>query len=158
MPATGSSRRALLRGSALAAIAGAAGFAVARRTDAADKSSAMTAANAYGVPMAANAYGTPAMDQGVALGSAGEVPAGGGVVLRKNDVVLTKDQQGTVRAFSAICPHSGCTVAKVEQGLIACPCHGSRFDARTGAVVSGPAEEGLGEVPVEVRDGTVFTA
>jgi Rieske Fe-S protein len=45
----------------------------------------------------------------------------------------------------------------VENGAISCPCHGSRFDAATGAAVQGPATRPLGEVAVVVRDGNVFT-
>jgi thiosulfate dehydrogenase [quinone] large subunit len=47
-------------------------------------------------------------------------------------------------AFDAICPHAGCTVAyQPSVRLIACPCHGSEFNAKTGAVLRGPATYGL---------------
>jgi Rieske Fe-S protein len=61
-----------------------------------------------------------------------------------------------VRAFSATCPHQGCPVSTVANGTIDCPCHGSRFDAKTGAVVAGPAPRGLTPVAVVVRDGGVY--
>jgi Rieske Fe-S protein len=75
------------------------------------------------------------------------------VVLTGPRVVVTRD--GDIRAFSAVCTHQGCTVATVADGVISCPCHGSRFDAATGAVVGGPATRPLPVVPVEVRDGVV---
>ncbi len=45
---------------------------------------------------------------------------------------------GVVSAHSAICTHQGCTVG--ESGTrLACPCHGSVYNAQTGAVINGPA-------------------
>jgi Rieske Fe-S protein len=69
--------------------------------------------------------------------------------------VLTREDK--VRGFSAICTHQGCTVASVSGGTINCACHGSKFDAKTGEVVNGPAQLPLEPVDVEERDGAVFT-
>jgi thiosulfate dehydrogenase [quinone] large subunit len=55
-------------------------------------------------------------------------------------------------AFDAVCPHAGCTVAYVRSAkLIACPCHGSEFDAETGALIQGPATRGL--TPISIIKG-----
>jgi Rieske Fe-S protein len=78
------------------------------------------------------------------------------VVLADQNVVVTLGSDSTVHAFSATCTHQGCTVSAVRDGVITCPCHGSRFDARTGAVVTGPAPRALPPVPVVVRDGAVY--
>jgi thiosulfate dehydrogenase [quinone] large subunit len=60
---------------------------------------------------------------------------------------------GTFVAFDAICPHAGCTVAyKSASNIIACPCHGSEFSPRTGAVITGPATSGL--TPITVIKGS----
>lgn len=156
MAAAELSRRSVARGALLAVAAGASGFAVARRSDAA-KAVAPTAADPYGAPAAANAYGAaPARTKGVALAPLDKVAPGGGLVLGKRGVVLTRDTAGKVRGFSALCTHQGCSVTSVAAGAITCPCHGSRFNATTGAVVAGPATRGLRPVPVAVRDGTVF--
>ncbi len=53
----------------------------------------------------------------------------------------------SVAAFSAVCPHLGCSVESRGDGF-ACPCHGSSFDSR-GRVLGGPAPRGLD--PLEVR-------
>ncbi len=46
-------------------------------------------------------------------------------------------------ALTAICTHLGCLTAwKPELGIIACPCHGSKFN-RDGAVIAGPAPRPL---------------
>jgi Rieske Fe-S protein len=36
-----------------------------------------------------------------------------------------------------------------------CPCHGSRFNIETGAVLNGPASAPLAKIPVTVSDGKV---
>jgi Rieske Fe-S protein len=84
------------------------------------------------------------------------VPAGGGIVVGKEAVVLTRTASGDVHAFSAVCTHQGCTVDRVAAGTIDCPCHGSRFDANTGAVRAGPASRPLPAVAVQVRDGGIY--
>jgi len=136
------SRRSVLRGCALATLGGVAGFVVARRSDEADATSPTAAANGYGPK-------TKTDDNALAAVSA--VPTGGGVVIGKAGVVVTKADDGTIHAFSSTCTHQGCTVSSVTGGAIICPCHGSRFDAGTGAVLQGPATRPLPTVPVTVE-------
>ena len=46
-------------------------------------------------------------------------------------------------SLSAVCTHLGCLTAwKPELGIIACPCHGSKFE-RTGQKIEGPAPRPL---------------
>jgi len=46
-------------------------------------------------------------------------------------------------AMGSTCTHLGCqTVWNGDQGIIACPCHGSKFTSR-GAKIEGPAPRGL---------------
>ena len=50
---------------------------------------------------------------------------------------------GGVYALSAVCTHLGCiTRFRSDERVIACPCHGSRFDLQ-GNVVHGPAPQPL---------------
>jgi 3-phenylpropionate/trans-cinnamate dioxygenase ferredoxin component len=46
-------------------------------------------------------------------------------------------------AFDETCTHEGCSLStgKLEGTTVTCPCHGSRFDVASGAVVRGPATE-----------------
>lgn len=71
--------------------------------------------------------------------------------------VVARPSTSTTACFSAICTHEGCTVAPHGRQLD-CPCHGSRFDAMTGAVVNGPASRPLPRIDVRVEGGDVVTA
>ena len=57
-----------------------------------------------------------------------------------------------------MCPHAGCTVGyDAAQKVIACPCHGSQFNAATGAVEVGPAATGLKKLAVaEESNGQLY--
>lgn len=77
-----------------------------------------------------------------------DIPVGGGKVLADKNFVVTQPVAGTFLAFVKICPHGGCSVSSVDGNGILCNCHGSRFDAKTGAVVNGPAKSGLGKATV----------
>ena len=66
--------------------------------------------------------------------------------------LVIQQTAGDFVAFDAVCPHAGCTVAYQRSArIIACPCHGSEFDARTGDVIRGPATTGL--TPITVIKG-----
>lgn len=71
-------------------------------------------------------------------------------------VVLGRTEDGWV-AFDDRCPHRGGSLADGAMicGTVQCPWHGSQFDARTGAVRAGPAEEGIRTYRVEEDGGEV---
>lgn len=71
--------------------------------------------------------------------------------------VVARPTAGSAVCFSAICTHEGCTVLRSGNRLD-CPCHGSVFDALTGAVLNGPAAEPLPRIPVRVTGGKVVLA
>ena len=87
---------------------------------------------------------TPSKVSGYLVGLLSELTDG------QSKVVSAKDLTGQLKfvalylsgdvviAHSAICTHQGCTVGDSGKQL-ACPCHGSVFNAQTGAVVHGPA-------------------
>jgi 3-phenylpropionate/trans-cinnamate dioxygenase ferredoxin component len=50
------------------------------------------------------------------------------------------------------CPLSG---GLLTQTTLMCQCHGSRFDVTTGAVIDGPATEGLHVYEVQEVDGSI---
>jgi Rieske Fe-S protein len=90
-----------------------------------------------------------------ALAAVADIPVGGGKVFAKEKVVVTQPTAGDIKAFSAVCTHQGCTVAQVADGLIACPCHGSKFKVADGSVANGPATKPLATAKVTVADGKI---
>jgi Rieske Fe-S protein len=88
-----------------------------------------------------------------------EVPVGEAVEATDADggkVLVARLSESEVVAFSAVCPHQGCTVAPDGEQL-ACPCHGSQFEL-DGSLKRGPAEKGLTPYEIEVVDGQVLPA
>jgi Rieske Fe-S protein len=64
-----------------------------------------------------------------------------------SEVIVNRSAGGAVRAFAARCTHLGCRLERVVDGVIVCPCHGSRFHA-DGRVAVGPAARPLTELRV----------
>ena len=91
---------------------------------------------------------------GTKLGPASDVPVGGGTVFESLEVVVTQPTPGRFVGLTAVCTHTGCIVDKVVDGLIECPCHGSRYRL-DGTVASGPAPRALPARPVTVVDGSI---
>jgi thiosulfate dehydrogenase [quinone] large subunit len=99
---------------------------------------------------------TAAPPAGTDVGPASSVPVGGSASFtdpKSGDPALVIQQPaGRFTAFDAVCPHAGCTVGYVASArIIACPCHGSEFDAATGGVLRGPASSGL--TPIKIVEG-----
>lgn len=99
---------------------------------------------------------TNQLQHGVELAKLGDIPVGDSILVKVegSEVLLAQPRAGTPVAFSAICPHRGCVVAAAG-ATFHCPCHGSRFDAATGAVLNGPATRALTEIKVAVEGNSV---
>ncbi|AOR37447.1 FeS-binding protein [Streptomyces fodineus] len=130
------SRRTVLRGAAVAPVAGL-GLA------------------ACSVPgQGGSAASTPTAQ--VDLGADSEVSKGGAKLYRDHNVVVSRDGSGALKAYSTICTHAGCPINKLQGTTLICPCHGSQFDAVTGKVVQSPATEPLAELPVKTTNGRII--
>ena len=102
------------------------------------------------------------VEQGSAIAQESDVEQGSAVEFTDEEsgqpAVLVHLESGDFVAYSAVCTHRGCTVG-YKDGQLACPCHGSVFDPANGAaVVNGPANQPLPEIPVEVQNGQVVRA
>jgi thiosulfate dehydrogenase [quinone] large subunit len=98
----------------------------------------------------------PTPPSGTAIGPATGVPLGGSAAFTDpstgDPALVIHQTAGDFVAFDAICPHQGCTVAyQPSSRIIACPCHGSEFDAKNGNVIRGPAATGL--TPIRITSG-----
>jgi thiosulfate dehydrogenase [quinone] large subunit len=125
-------------------------------TAAPSSTSSSPAATASGSDTATAAPGqTP---PGKAIGAASKVPVGQAASFTDpssgDPSLVIQPKAGTFVAFDAVCPHAGCTVGyNAAQKVIACPCHGSQFNASTGAVEVGPATRGLKKLTVAEGSG-----
>ncbi|MFE9672660.1 Rieske (2Fe-2S) protein [Streptomyces sp. NPDC006259] len=137
MPASQSAtRRTVLRGAALAPVAGLGSAAC----------SATGGTTAPATPTAP-----------VELGADGEVAKGGARLYRDHNVVVGRSASGELKAYSTICTHAGCPINKLDGTTLVCPCHGSEFDATTGEVLREPATVPLHELPVRTENGKIVS-
>ena len=100
----------------------------------------------------------PAPSKGAPLVATTDVPVAGGVILKDQKIVVTQPEQGTFKAFSAVCTHQGCVVGKVSDNEIECTCHGSKYSTEDGSVINGPAQEPLAAIQVKVKGNEVVKA
>ncbi len=93
------------------------------------------------------------------LGSASGLPSGQAAYYHDpfngGPDILVRGSNGALSAHSAVCTHAGCTVG-FSGGQLVCPCHGSIFDASTGAVLQGPAVTPLPAKHVIERGGKIY--
>lgn len=107
--------------------------------------------------------GSGGVPGGTAIGAASVVPVGGSASFQDpgtgDPSLVIQPTAGKFLAFDAVCPHAGCTVGYDRSARIfSCPCHGSEFNATTGAVEAGPASTGLKPIPVtKAANGQLYT-
>jgi Rieske Fe-S protein len=151
-------RRGVLHSAAAVGVAASAGLALAAcgSSDSDSYSSPAPAGATTGGAAATEGAGSATTGgaantpSGTSLGSASDVPVGGGKIFSDANVVVTQPTAGTFKAFSTTCTHQGCKVSKVEGGRIKCPCHGSQYSIADGSVQAGPAPRPLSAAPVTV--------
>jgi nitrite reductase/ring-hydroxylating ferredoxin subunit len=94
------------------------------------------------------------MAEFVAVGRVDELEEG---ELRAFEVNANKvsvaNVSGEFYAFDDVCTHRQCSLAEgeLEETTVICPCHGSEFDVRSGAVLRGPAREPVETYEVRVE-------
>ncbi len=72
----------------------------------------------------------------------------------ENFIVINQNENTIV--LSSHCTHLGCKINKIENGRLACPCHGSEYDLE-GKVLKGPAYKNLDIFPSRISpDGSLI--
>lgn len=74
--------------------------------------------------------------------------------------ILLINVEGAIYATSNFCPHQRCYLHKgnLEGNVVTCPCHFTRFDVTTGAVLAGVAKEPLPTFPVRIESNDILIA
>ncbi len=79
-------------------------------------------------------------------------PPGSVTVNKEQKVFIVRAKEGYFYTLSAVCTHLGCIANwKAEDGIVACPCHGSKFD-KEGNVIAGPAPRPLPRFAMSLDD------
>ncbi|MEU6065123.1 MULTISPECIES: Rieske (2Fe-2S) protein [Streptomyces] len=168
-PAAGPARRTVV------AAAGAAGLAAALTAcgsgdDSSDSSSASGSSGSTGATGSTGTQdgsgsgtggsggGDNAAAGGTALAKTADIPEGGGKIFKDQGVVVTQPTAGTYKAFSSKCPHAGCAVGSIANGVIVCPCHNSQFSVTDGSRKAGPATKGLTAANITVSGDEIKLA
>ena len=75
-----------------------------------------------------------------------------------NRVAIVRDSAGDIHAIDDTCSHANVSLSEgeVEDCMIECWLHGSRFDLRTGKPTGLPATEPVSVFPTEVRADGVY--
>ena len=98
---------------------------------------------------------------GAVLAKVSDIPVGGGALVDSGSnglLLIDQPSAGQFRAFNPTCPHAGAIVQAPQNGIITCPAHGSQFNAGSGALLRGPAPNGLSAVAVRVVGQNVVLA
>ena len=151
---TRATRRGVLAGVGLVGLAG----AVSACSSGGSSSSPAGAASASTAPASAPGSASAAAGTGSATGAlatTSEIPVGSGKIFTEQKVVVTQPTSGDFKAFSAVCTHMGCIVSQISNGTIDCPCHGSQYSIKDGAVVAGPAPSPLPAEPIKLSGTSI---
>ena len=97
----------------------------------------------------------------VKVASTKDIPAGKMIGAENSgQKVVVANVNGSYYAIGNICTHRGCKLSEgtLNGQQIQCPCHGSIFDAKTGAVVRGPAQSPEKSFQVKVDGDAVLVS
>jgi nitrite reductase/ring-hydroxylating ferredoxin subunit len=80
------------------------------------------------------------------------------VVNANGKPILLVNLEGTYYAIGNKCTHMQCTLTngELKGEVVQCPCHGSKFNVKTGKVVGGPAAVPEPVYELKVEDGKVL--
>ncbi len=80
------------------------------------------------------------------------------VMVDDRPALVVRAQDGSFRAFSAICTHLQCVVGySPERNQIECPCHRGVY-SMDGLNIGGPPPRPLEELQVTVNEGTIIVS
>jgi 3-phenylpropionate/trans-cinnamate dioxygenase ferredoxin subunit len=100
----------------------------------------------------------------VRVASLADLPPGGTILVQHHvlgtddDIVLARDEDGTVHALDDTCTHFIASLAagRIVDGCLECPAHAARFDLITGRETSSAAYRPVTVHRVVVHDNQIF--
>jgi nitrite reductase/ring-hydroxylating ferredoxin subunit len=95
----------------------------------------------------------------VKVASKEEVPEGKIKLVEANGTpVLLANIAGGYYAIGNKCTHRGCKLSSgtLDGGIVKCPCHGSKFNVKTGETVHGPATKPEPKYTVKVEEWQIL--
>lgn len=89
-----------------------------------------------------------------------DLPVGDSVQMAvgAHQVLIYRENEQSVHAYSAVCTHEGCIVgvgANTPDKPFVCPCHASNYDKLSGEPIAGPAPSPLTRHRAEIADGWI---
>ena len=156
---TRATRRGMLAGVGLVGLAGAVSACSSGGSSSSAAGTGAGAASASTAPASAPSSAPASANGGGAanaLATTSEIPVGSGKIFTEQKVVVTQPTSGDFKAFSAVCTHMGCIVSQISNGTIDCPCHGSQYSIKNGAVVAGPAPSPLPAEAIKVSGTSII--
>ena len=88
-----------------------------------------------------------------------DLPSGDLMLVEVEDErIVLANVGGQYYALADACTHAECPLSdgQLEGEVLECPCHGSQFDVRTGAVVSPPADEPMTRYAVRIEGNDIL--
>ena len=133
--------------------AGLAGVALAACSSGSTSSPSSSAA----APTEAKSGSASPSTSGAVLTTTAAGPVGGAKLAKADGTtwLVAQPSAGQFVCHSGICTHEGCPLTEVSGDEGICQCHGSKFNANTGAVIQGPATKPLAKQSVSVSGGNV---
>lgn len=79
------------------------------------------------------------------------------VIADAHVIVLAWPENGVIKAFQGVCPHTNTPLAEAEFDgtVLTCPSHAWTWDMNSGDPIH-PKESALAEYPVKIEDGIVY--
>jgi len=77
------------------------------------------------------------------------------VIADAHVIILAWPDNGVIKAFQGVCPHTNMPLAEADGTVLTCPSHSWTWNMNTGAPIH-PQESPLAEYPVKIEDGVVY--
>jgi len=77
------------------------------------------------------------------------------VIADAHVIILAWPDNGVIKAFQGVCPHTNIPLAEADGTVLTCPSHSWTWNMNTGAPIH-PQESPLAEYPVKIEEGVVY--